>query len=81
MAIWLVCYGLWYNAQLKPSKTPTANFYAAGPAYSYTVTLHKKDIEVSKPAITSWKTGDSDDASAIFSFATHRCPAQGGIST
>ncbi|WP_204246469.1 hypothetical protein [Alistipes sp. An116] len=52
MAIWLVCYGQWYNAQ-----------------------------EVSKPAITSWETGDSDDASAIFSFATHRCPAQGGIST
>ena len=58
--------GQWYNATLKLPEAPTENFYAAGHAYSYTVTLLKKDIEVSNPAITPWKTGDSDDASAIF---------------
>lgn len=58
--------GQWYNATLKLPEAPTENFYAAGHAYSYTVTLNKKDIEVSNPAITPWKTGNSNDASAIF---------------
>lgn len=53
-----------YNAQLKLPTTPTANFYAAGYAYTYNVTLNNKDIEVSDPTINPWESGDSNDASA-----------------
>lgn len=53
-----------YNAQLKLPATPTANFYTAGYAYTYIVTLNNKDIEVSDPTINPWKPGDSNDASA-----------------
>ena len=53
-----------YNAQLKLPATPTANFYTAGYAYTYNVTLNNKDIEVSDPTINPWKPGNSNDASA-----------------
>ena len=53
-----------YNAQLKLPATPTANFYTAGYAYTYNITLNNKDIEVSDPTINPWKSGDSNDASA-----------------
>lgn len=53
-----------YNAQLKLPATPTANFYTAGYAYTYNITLNNKDIEVSDPTITPWESGDSNDASA-----------------
>ena len=56
--------GLSYNAQLKLPATPTDNFYTAGYAYTYNVTLKNKDIEVSDPTITPWESGDSNDASA-----------------
>ena len=44
--------------------TPTANFYTAGYAYTYNITLNNKDIEVSDPTINPWESGDSNDASA-----------------
>lgn len=53
-----------YNAQLKLPATPTANFYTAGYAYTYNVTLKNKDVEVSEAQITPWESGDSNDASA-----------------
>ena len=53
-----------YIAQLKLPATPTANFYTAGYAYTYNVTLNNKDIEVSAPTINPWESGDSNDASA-----------------
>lgn len=53
-----------YNAQLKLPTTPTANFYTAGYAYTYNITLNNKDIEVSDPTINPWEPGDSNDASA-----------------
>ena len=53
-----------YIAQLKLPATPTANFYTAGYAYTYNVTLNNKDIEVSAPTINPWEPGDSNDASA-----------------
>ena len=53
-----------YNAQLKQPETPTADFYTAGYAYTYIVTLNNKDIEVSEPTINPWESGDSNDASA-----------------
>lgn len=53
-----------YIAQLKLPATPTANFYTAGYAYTYNVTLNNKDIEVSDPTINPWEPGDSNDASA-----------------
>ena len=53
-----------YNAQLKLPATPTDNFYTAGYAYTYNVTLKNKDIEVSEAQITPWESGDSNDASA-----------------
>ena len=53
-----------YNAQLKLPATPTANFYTAGYAYTYNITLNNKDIEVSDPTINPWESGDSNDASA-----------------
>ena len=56
--------GLSYNAQLKLPATPTDNFYTAGYAYTYNVTLKNKDIEVSEAQITPWESGDSNDASA-----------------
>lgn len=53
-----------YNAQLKLPATPTANFYTAGYAYTYNITLNNKDIEVSEPTITPWKDGDSFNANS-----------------
>ena len=53
-----------YNAQLKLPETPTANFYTAGYAYTYNITLNNKGIEVSDPTINPWESGDSNDASA-----------------
>ena len=53
-----------YVAQLKLPATPTANFYTAGYAYTYNVTLNNKGIEVSDPTINPWEPGDSNDASA-----------------
>lgn len=51
-----------YKATLKLPETPTANFYTAGYAYTYNITLNNKDIEVSEPDITPWKPGDSFNA-------------------
>ena len=53
-----------YKATLKLPATPTANFYTAGYAYTYNITLNNKGIEVSEPTITPWESGDSNDASA-----------------
>ena len=53
-----------YNAQLKQPATPTANFYTAGYAYTYNITLSNKGVEVSEAQITPWESGDSNDASA-----------------
>ena len=53
-----------YNAQLKLPATPTANFYTAGYAYTYNITINNKGIEVSDPTINPWESGDSNDASA-----------------
>ena len=53
-----------YKATLKLPATPTANFYTAGYAYTYIVTINNKDIEVSGPTINPWESGDSNDASA-----------------
>ena len=53
-----------YNAQLKLPATPTANFYTAGYAYTYNITLNNKDIEVSDPTINPWESGEANDASA-----------------
>ena len=56
-------YGNSYTATLKLPTTPTANFYAAGYAYTYTVTLNNKGITVEEPEITQWEPGDSNDVS------------------
>ena len=53
-----------YNAQLKLPATPTANFYTAGYAYTYNITLNNKGITVEEPEITPWEPGNSNDASA-----------------
>ena len=53
-----------YIAQLKLPATPTANFYTAGYAYTYNVTLNNKGVDVSDPTINPWESGDSNDASA-----------------
>ena len=51
-----------YKATLKLPETPTANFYTAGYAYTYNITLNNKDIEVNEPDITPWEPGDSFNA-------------------
>ena len=53
-----------YIAQLKLPATPTANFYTAGYAYTYNITLSNKGITVEEPEITPWEPGESNDASA-----------------
>ena len=53
-----------YKATLKLPETPTANFYTAGYAYTYNITLNNKDIEVGEPTITPWKDGDSFNANS-----------------
>ena len=57
-------YGNSYTATLKLPTTPTANFYAAGYAYTYNITLNNKGITVEEPEITQWEPGDSNDANA-----------------
>ena len=52
-----------YNAQLKLPATPTANFYTAGYAYTYNITLSNKGITVEEPEITPWEPGDSNNVS------------------
>ena len=52
-----------YNAQLKLPATPTANFYTAGYAYTYNITLSNKGITVEEPEITPWEPGNSNDVS------------------
>jgi hypothetical protein len=52
-----------YNAQLKLPATPTANFYTAGYAYTYNITLNNNDITVEEPEITPWEPGNSNDVS------------------
>ena len=52
-----------YNAQLKLPATPTANFYTAGYAYTYNITLNNKGITVEEPEITPWEPGDSNNVS------------------
>ena len=56
-------YGNSYTATLKLPTTPTANFYAAGYAYTYNITLNNKGITVEEPEITPWEPGDSNDVS------------------
>lgn len=53
-----------YKATLKLPETPTANFYTAGYAYTYNITLNTKGIEVSEPTITPWRPGDSFNANS-----------------
>ena len=53
-----------YKAQLKLPVKPAANYYAAGYAYTYNITLNNKVITVEEPEITPWEPGDSNDASA-----------------
>lgn len=55
--------GLSYNAQLKLPATPTDNFYTAGYAYTYNITLNNKGITVEEPEITPWEPGNSNDVS------------------
>ena len=57
-------YGNSYTATLKLPAKPTANFYVAGYAYTYNVTLNNKGITVEEQEITPWETGDSNDANA-----------------
>lgn len=52
-----------YIAQLKLPATPTANFYTAGYAYTYNITLNNKGITVEEPEITPWEPGDSNNVS------------------
>ena len=52
-----------YNATLNLPATPTANFYTAGYAYTYNVTLNNNGVTVSEPEITPWTPGDSNDVS------------------
>lgn len=52
-----------YIAQLKLPATPTANFYTAGYAYTYNITLNNMGITVEEPEITPWEPGDSNDVS------------------
>lgn len=52
-----------YIAQLKLPATPTANFYTAGYAYTYNITLNNKGITVEEPEITPWEPGNSNDVS------------------
>lgn len=52
-----------YKATLKLPETPTANFYAAGYAYTYNITLNNKGITVEEPEITPWEPGDSNNVS------------------
>ena len=52
-----------YNAQLKLPATPTANFYTAGYAYTYNITLNNKGITVEEPEITPWEPGNSNNVS------------------
>ena len=52
-----------YKATLKLPETPTANFYAAGYAYTYNITLSNKGITVEEPEITPWEPGDSNNVS------------------
>ena len=56
-------YGNSYTATLKLPTTPTANFYAAGYAYTYNITLSNKGITVEEPEITPWEPGNSNDVS------------------
>ena len=56
-------YGNSYIATLKLPTTPTANFYAAGYAYTYNITLSNKGITVEEPEITPWEPGDSNNVS------------------
>ena len=56
-------YGNSYTATLKLPAKPTANFYAAGYAYTYNVTLNNKSITVEEPEITPWEPGNSNDVS------------------
>lgn len=53
-----------YTATLELPATPVANFYTAGYAYTYTITLNKASITVEAPEITPWKSGDSNDVNA-----------------
>lgn len=53
-----------YKATLKLPETPTANFYTAGYAYTYNITLNNKGITVEEPEITPWKDGDSFNANS-----------------
>lgn len=52
-----------YKATLKLPETPTANFYTAGYAYTYNITLSNKGITVEEPEITPWEPGNSNDVS------------------
>lgn len=52
-----------YKATLKLPETPTANFYTAGYAYTYNITLSNKGITVEEPEITPWEPGDSNNVS------------------
>lgn len=56
-------FGQSYIAQLKLPETPTANFYTAGYAYTYNITLNNKGIEVSEPTITPWEPGETNNVS------------------
>ena len=52
-----------YIAQLKLPATPTANFYTAGYAYTYNITLSNKGITVEEPEITPWEPGETNNVS------------------
>ena len=53
-----------YKATLQRPTTPSANFYTAGYAYTYNVTLNNTGLTVSEAEITPWEPGDSNDANA-----------------
>ena len=52
-----------YKATLKLPETPTANFYTAGYAYTYNITLSNKGITVEEPEITPWEPGETNNVS------------------
>ena len=66
--------GLSYNAQLKLPATPTDNFYTAGYAYTYNVTLKNKDIEVRRSPNYPVGIRRFERCKCRVVIPAHRCP-------
>lgn len=57
------CDGQDYKATLQMPTQPTAGYYSAGYAYTYTVTLNNTGITVEAVGISQWEGDDSNDVS------------------